>query len=118
MTRFFLSTFAFIALSASTPVVGGDDPRFAVAEDLTWAELRLSDEPSASANEDSNRRPLSTSARLRQQRALYRDQQRVARIEANAWIGYEPLRPGWSSVPMMSSRFPDRQRIVIPVFVP
>lgn len=118
MKRFFVTTFAFVALTASTSVVRGDDPRFAVAEELTWADVRLSDEPSASANEEPARKPLSTSAKLRQQRALYRDQQRVARIEANAWIGYEPLRPGWSSVPMMSSRFPERQTIVIPVFVP
>ncbi|WP_145417045.1 hypothetical protein [Planctomycetes bacterium K23_9] len=53
---------------------------------------------------------------LRQARALYRSQQRIERLERNAWIGYEPLRPTWNSVPMMSSRYNYRRTIYVPVY--
>ena len=53
---------------------------------------------------------------LRQARALYRAQQRTARLEYNLWMGYEPLRPNWNSVPMMSSRYTNR-RIYVPAYV-
>jgi hypothetical protein len=118
MTRFFLTTCAFIAFATSSQLVHADAAKPASGDDFTWGEFRLSNEQTPSANAEPAKRPLSTSARLRQQRALYRDQQRVARIEANAWIGHEPLRPAWSSVPMMASRYPERQTVVIPVFVP
>jgi hypothetical protein len=55
-------------------------------------------------------------AEIRQARALYRSQQRVARLEHNLWMGVEPLRPNWNSVPMMSSRYTN-QRVYIPVYV-
>ena len=55
-------------------------------------------------------------AELRQARALYRAQQRVARLEYNLWMGREPLRPNWNSVPMMSSRYTS-QRVYVPVYV-
>lgn len=118
MTRFFLTACAFIVFAASSPLVQADGAIAANGGDFTWGELRLLNEQTPSANEEPAWRPLSTSARLRQQRALHRDQQRVARIEANAWIGHEPLRPAWSSVPMMASRYPERQTVVIPIFVP
>jgi hypothetical protein len=54
---------------------------------------------------------------LRQARAQYRAKQRIARMERNLWNGYEPLRPNWNSIPMMSSRYPQRHRIVVPVYV-
>ncbi len=54
-------------------------------------------------------------AELRQARALYKSDQRRARMEHNAWLGFEPLRPGWSTVPMMRSRY-ERQTIVMPFF--
>lgn len=57
-----------------------------------------------------------TTAELRQARALYRAQQRVARLEYNLWMGHEPLRPSWNAVPMMSSRYAPRQ-VYIPVYV-
>lgn len=38
-------------------------------------------------------RTMPTAAELRQARALERRRQRVARMEANAWAGYSPLRP-------------------------
>jgi hypothetical protein len=56
-----------------------------------------------------------STAELRQARALYRAQQRVARLEYNLWMGHEPLRPNWNSVPMMSSRYTS-QRVYVPVY--
>ena len=53
---------------------------------------------------------------LRQQRALYRANQRMARMEYNLWMGREPLRPRWSPMPMMNSRYPT-PTIVVPVFI-
>lgn len=58
-----------------------------------------------------------TAKELRMARAQYRAQQRAARIEYNLWMGYEPLRPKWTPLPMMSSRFPP-PRIQVPVYVP
>ena len=55
-------------------------------------------------------------AELRQARALYRANQRVARLEHNLWMRYEPLRPNWNSVPMMSSRYTNRQ-LYVPVYI-
>ena len=58
-----------------------------------------------------------SAAELRQARALYRSRQRIARLENNLWMGYEPLRPQWNSVPMMSSRYSSRRTIYVPVYV-
>lgn len=58
-----------------------------------------------------------TAAELRQARAQYRSQQRAQRMERNLWAGYEPLRPNWNSIPMMSSRYPDRSTIYVPIYV-
>ncbi len=55
-------------------------------------------------------------AELRQARALYRSNQRVARLEYNLWMRYEPLRPNWNSIPMMSSRYTNRQ-LYVPVYI-
>jgi len=80
--------------------------------------MQLSDSPSSSANIVTELSPEDAVKRLRQQRAAFQFQQRIARIEANAWYGHEPLRPSWSSVPMMSSNYPARRTIVIPVYFP
>jgi hypothetical protein len=53
---------------------------------------------------------------LRQTRALYRANQRVARIEHNLWMRREPLRPNWNAVPMMSSRYSSR-RVIVPIYI-
>lgn len=64
----------------------------------------------------SMRRSKQSVAELRQSRALYRANQRVARMEYNLWMGREPLRPQWNSIPMMSSRYTNN-RIYVPVYV-
>lgn len=58
-----------------------------------------------------------TAAELRQARAMRRSQQRIERMERNLWAGYEPLRPNWNSIPMMSSRFPYQYNVSVPVYV-
>ena len=62
------------------------------------------------------RKSRMSTAELRQARALYRSNQRVARLEYNLWMRYEPLRPNWNSVPMMSSRYTHR-RLYVPVYI-
>jgi hypothetical protein len=55
-------------------------------------------------------------AELRQTRALYRADQRVARIEYNLWMGHEPLRPKWNAIPTMTSRYASRTIHYVPVY--
>jgi hypothetical protein len=71
--------------------------------------------PQSSRSTDPAQLKAQRVAQLRQARALYRSQQRIARLEHNLWMGYEPLRPNWNSVPMMSSRYNDRRTIYVPV---
>ncbi len=52
-----------------------------------------------------------------QARALYRSQQRIERLERNLWIGHEPLRPNWNSIPMMSSRYRDSRTLMVRYYV-
>ncbi|MEM0925359.1 MAG: hypothetical protein AAGJ83_04925 [Planctomycetota bacterium] len=83
---------------------------------------RLSEaKPQQALNEDvassSDMKSLPTAAEIRQARAQYRSQQRIARMERNLWAGYEPLRPNWNSIPMMSSRYASRHTIVVPIYV-
>ena len=58
-----------------------------------------------------------TASEIRQARALHRSQQRDARIEHNLWIGYEPLRPNWNALPMMSSPYAYKRTIYVPVYI-
>jgi hypothetical protein len=67
------------------------------------------------SNSDVRKSQMSV-AELRQARAIHRSNQRVARLEYNLWMGHEPLRPNWNSIPMMSSRYTNR-RIYVPVYV-
>lgn len=53
---------------------------------------------------------------LRQLRALYRANQRRARMEYNQWFGQAPLRPRWSPMPMMNSRYAP-PTVIVPVFI-
>ncbi len=57
-----------------------------------------------------------TAAQLRQARALYRSQQRIQRLEMYKWLGYEPLRPHWVTIPSMTSRYQNRT-IYVPVYI-
>ena len=57
-----------------------------------------------------------TAREMRTARAIFRANQRVARLERNLWLGYEPLRPRWNAVPMMSSRY-NNPKFYVPVYV-
>jgi hypothetical protein len=61
--------------------------------------LNLDGGPSASAE----RGP--TTQELRQARAWERQRQRIARIEAREWMGYDPLRPTRGALPFTTSRY-------------
>jgi hypothetical protein len=117
MTRFFKAV-ACIALAVSAQTARGDDPFIVSSEERTNADIRLSDEPAITSNSATGKRSMSAVNHLRQQRAAYQYNQRIARIEANAWLGHDPLRPSWSAVPMMSSHYAGRRTIVVPVYVP
>ncbi|MEO1530052.1 MAG: hypothetical protein AAFX06_31955 [Planctomycetota bacterium] len=58
-----------------------------------------------------------SAAELRQARAQLRARQRMMRMERNLWAGYEPLRPNWNSIPMMSSRFSTSYRTIVPIYL-
>lgn len=117
MTRFLLAASAFIAIGLNASYGVADDLASESPTEQGSVEYRLFNEPSPSAAIDPKRTASESVMRLRQQRAAYRYHQRVARMEADAWMGYEPLRPSWSSLPMMSSRYPDRRTIIVPVYV-
>jgi hypothetical protein len=61
-------------------------------------------------------RSAMTPQEMRTARAIYRANQRVARLEHNLWIGHEPLRPRWNAVPMMSSRY-GNPKFYVPVYI-
>ena len=71
------------------------------AQDGAADPLRLEGGPSPSMT-----RPLPSAAELRQRRALARQRQRDARMQANAWAGYHPLRPTLSADPYVQLRRP------------
>ena len=72
-------------------------------------------QPSRSAYATDRRPDKMSAAELRQARALYRSQQRIQRLEMYQWMGYEPLRPNWPTVPSMTSRYQNRI-IYVPVY--
>ena len=74
------------------------------------------DEPPAGSSQSDVRKSQKSVQELRQERALFRANQRTARIEYNLWIGHDPLRPRWNTIPMMTSRYAPR-KIYIPVYV-
>jgi hypothetical protein len=79
------------------------------------ADSKLKASKPVASNSDVRKSRMSV-AELRQARALHRSNQRVARLEYNLWMGHEPLRPNWNSIPMMSSRYTPR-RVYVPVYV-
>ncbi|WP_164104330.1 hypothetical protein [Candidatus Laterigemmans baculatus] len=81
-----------VMLAATAGVTRGDDP-------LPPIEL-FDDAPSAVELH----RSMPTAAELRQARALERRRQRIARLEAQAWAGYSPLRPNVDADPYTRSR--------------
>lgn len=54
-------------------------------------------------------------AELKQARAIERANARAARVEYNAWIGRDPLRPTWNATPMTHTRYAPRV-VYVPVY--
>ena len=108
------ASFALLGpVSAQEPAADVNEPVAAPVETMSIFE----NAGSATATSPSQDRPSRmTVAELRQQRGMFRAKQRMARIEYNLWMGREPLRPKFNSVPMMSSRYAPR-RIYVPVYV-
>lgn len=118
-----LTAFATVALASSAaaqfPLPDTSRPD-AVAAKPSADEIDITAEPRLidvipSSSDLSLSQP--TAAELRQARAQFRSQQRMERMERNLWAGYEPLRPNWNSIPMMSSRYPYRNTFVVPLYV-
>ena len=114
---------AALVSSASSATTMGQEPSDAKSTAAVTSGVQSVDLSGTSVPRFDSRTPESSvqksrmsTAELRQARALYRAQQRVARLEYNLWMGREPLRPNWNSVPMMSSRY-TRQRVYVPVYL-
>jgi len=107
-----VSTFTLAAASGNAQ---GIERAQAESRSGLFDELEKSPRSSLSTNPAELR--ANRAAELRQARALYRSQQRIARLENNLWTGHEPLRPTWNSIPMMSSAFNYRRTIYVPVYV-
>ncbi len=112
-----VAAFALVVTSLGPISASAQEPFERTANDAVhlFESLRESDRVSPSAQRQVERPTVSE---LRIARGQYQAQQRLARLERNAWNRYQPLRPNWSSIPMTSSRFPTRTTIIVPVFVP
>lgn len=113
----------FVLIAASIAVLGtvsAQEPAILLAEPAAHDADRVSlfdtDTPAVAATPSDARQSKMSVAELRQQRGLYKANQRMARIQYNLWMGHEPLRPKFNSIPMMSSRY-SHQRIYVPVYV-
>lgn len=85
----------FIALGIVVALTSG------IRADDNLRQMRLADD----APSPYELRLKPTVAELRQARALEQQRQRIARMEANAWAGYSPLRPTVSADPYTQNRF-------------
>lgn len=98
----------FGTVSAQEPVIGPANE--------TNETVSLFDTTDPVVSPSQNRPSRMSVSELRQQRGLYKANQRMARMEHNLWMGYQPLRPQFNSVPMMSSKYRYR-RVIVPFFV-
>ncbi len=63
------------------------------------------------------RRSAPTAMEIRQERALYQMNQRMLRIEANAWMGYSPLRPNISGMASWTNYVPPHRVYYVPYYI-
>ena len=101
-----------VALSLVCASANADDDKKQTLDAKSIASIFDKAEPASSSEKRNTRMSV---AELRQARALLKADQRRARLEHNAWIGRNPLRPSWSTVPMMRSRY-ERPTIYLPVY--
>jgi len=97
--------------NASAQDLGPADPI-----DVSALFASMDTEPSPSSASDLRDTQRSASE-IRQTRALYQANQRMARLERNRWLGLEPLRPNWSATPMTTSHHTPRNTYFVPVYV-
>lgn len=104
----------------SEPVKTGaqivDSPSVDLTDHVKLFDLLEQPRESANSAESMVAPKKPSAAELRQARAIYRSQQREARIQRNLWMGYEPLRPNWNPIPMTSNPYTART-IYIPLFI-
>ncbi len=81
--------------------------------------IQLFDSLERTSDQDASAGAVNTYAstmHFRQARAIEKANQRLARMEYNLWIGYNPSRPQWSAIPMTQSRYAPRQ-FHVPIYV-
>ena len=100
------------ALSLVCAIARADDDNKPTVDAKEIASIFDKSEPASLSGKANSRMSV---AELRQARALLKADQRRARLEHNAWIGYQPLRPSWSTVPMMRSHY-ERPTLYLPVY--
>jgi hypothetical protein len=100
------------ALSLVCATVNADDDKKRPLDAKSIASIFDKVEPASLSEKRNSRMSV---AELRQARALFKADQRRARLEHNAWIGYQQLRPSWSTVPMMRSHY-ERPTLYLPVY--
>ena len=109
----------FVLLTASIAMLGtvsAQEPVITPTIGDSDEAISLFDTPAPVATPSQTRPSRMSVSELRQQRGLYKANQRMARMEYNLWMGYQPLRPQFNSVPMMSSRYRYR-RVIVPFYV-
>lgn len=110
-----LLAFAICALSIlSGTSAMGQEP---VVRLVDQPQFKLTDAENVQSASDLAVSSRPTAAELRQARAQFRARQRMMRMERNLWAGYEPLRPNWNAIPMMSSRFSTTYRTIVPIYL-
>ncbi|MEM9588229.1 MAG: hypothetical protein AAGA03_13185 [Planctomycetota bacterium] len=108
-------TFRSLAVLATFSLIGAGNLENAFAQDAMLPrapKIELAENTSPSDRSDRKQ----TVAQMRQARAMFEAKQRLARIERNAWLGYEPTRPAWAAIPMTTSRY-TRPAFRYPIFL-
>jgi hypothetical protein len=115
--RFLILAISIATLSGACLLGNAASAQDPFSDDANTTETANLFGPSTTSSSTSSVRGSRMSvSELRQARALYRANQRVARLENNLWLGHEPLRPKWNAVPMMTSRYAPRT-IYVPVYI-
>lgn len=116
---FSLAITATMLATASSSAVAQDaivSPSDIDAKAIDRIELFDSLETSSTAPTRYPKQQKPSLAELKQSRAIERANARAARVEYNAWVGRDPLRPSWNATPMTHTRYAPRV-VYVPVYV-
>ena len=106
---------AILTLGSATPASADEHEKQAPREGREAVELfEVATSPSGRTRPKQARKL--NAKEIRQARALYQANQRMLRHQRNLWLGHEPLRPTFRTVPTMNSRY-GRRTIYVPVYV-